>query len=83
MTREEIIRLAEKVYGEVSWNEAAIAHLETVVNLAVAAEREACAKVCDAKAKRNFNWGSEHADKYHAQADWAEGIAAAIRARGK
>ena len=50
---------------------------------AVAAEREACAKVCDAKAKRNFNWGSENADKYHAQADWAENIAVAIRARGE
>lgn len=44
-------------------------------------EREECAKVCDEKAKRNFNWGSENADRYHAQADWAEHCAAAIRAR--
>jgi hypothetical protein len=47
-----------------------------------AAEREACAKVCDEKATRNFPWGSENSEKYHAQADWAEHIAWAIRARG-
>lgn len=44
-------------------------------------EREACARVCDELAKRNFPWGSENADRYHAQADWAEKCAAAIRAR--
>ena len=46
-------------------------------------EREACAKVCDAKAERNFPWSSENADKYHAQADWANVCAEAIRARGQ
>ena len=48
-----------------------------------AAEREACARICDEKAKRNFNWGSENADRYHAQADWAVFCAASIRARSK
>lgn len=48
---------------------------------AVLMEREACAKVCDDKATRNFTWASENSDKYHAQADWAELCAAAIRAR--
>lgn len=46
-----------------------------------AAERAACAKVCDEKARRNFPWGSENSDMYHAQADWAAHCAAAIRAR--
>ncbi len=49
----------------------------------VLAEREACAKVCDEHAKRNYNWASENADIYHAQAHWAGRIAAAIRARGQ
>ena len=44
-------------------------------------EREACAKMCDEKAKRDFNWASENADKYHAQATWAELCAKAIRRR--
>ena len=51
--------------------------------LVAAAEREACAMVCDAKAERNFPWSSENADKYHAQADWANVCAEAIRARGE
>ena len=46
-------------------------------------EREQCAKLCDEKAKRDFNWASENADKYHAQASWAELCAKAIRARSK
>jgi len=50
---------------------------------AVHAEREACAKVCDEHAKRNYNWASENADIYHAQAHWAGRIADAIRARGQ
>lgn len=58
-------------------------YVKRKVERAVKAEREACAQICDAKAKRNFNWGSENADKYHAQADWAEHIAVAIRARGE
>jgi hypothetical protein len=75
MTREEIIRLAEKVYGEVSWSEEAISHLETVVNLAVAAEREACAKLTDAEA----DWWPGNIDGLYA----SRNIEAAIRARGK
>ncbi len=45
----------------------------------VAEERERAARVADEHAKRNFTWGSENSDRYHAQADWAERIAAAIR----
>ena len=46
---------------------------------AVAAERERCAQIADHHARRNYTWGSENSDKYHALADLAERIAAAIR----
>ena len=49
------------------------------LDAAVAAEREQCAKIADEHARRNYPWGSENTDRYHAQADWAERIAAAIR----
>ena len=55
--------------------------LERFAELIRADEREACAKLCDEKAKRDFNWASENADKYHAQASWAELCAKAIRRR--
>ena len=52
---------------------------QTALDAAVAAERERCAKVADEHARRNYPWGSENTDRYHAQADWAERIAAVIR----
>ena len=48
---------------------------------AVDEERETCAKIADEASKRNFPWGSENSDIYHAQANWAERIAKNIRAR--
>jgi hypothetical protein len=45
----------------------------------IAAERARCAKIADEHARRNYPWGSENTDKYHAQAHWAARIAAAIR----
>ena len=53
--------------------------LRTAIREAVAHERERCAKVADKHAERDFTWGSENSDRYHAQADWAASIAAAIR----
>lgn len=44
-----------------------------------AAERERCARVADEHTKRTFPWGSENAEIYHAQADWAAAIATSIR----
>ena len=41
---------------------------------------EAAAKCADQHARRNFPWASENSDIYHAQANWAELIAKAIRA---
>ena len=59
------------------------AHIQRRIDKAVKAERERCAKVADHHARRNYPWGSENTDIYHAQAHWAERIAAAIRAGGK
>lgn len=43
------------------------------------AATERAAKIADGYAKRDFPWASENSDTYHAQADWAQLIAAAIR----
>lgn len=48
----------------------------------VAAERERCAQIADEHARKRYNWGSENADIYHAQAHWAARIAEAIRKEG-
>lgn len=64
MTREEIIRLAEEakvmIAGDAAWR---------LCELVAAAEREACARVCESEGQR-------------IDAGWAS-CAAAIRARGK
>lgn len=56
------------------------AEVREYARLALAQERERCAQVCDNHAERNFPWGSENSDIYHAQAAWAERCAKAIRA---
>ena len=91
MDRDTIIRLAVEAKLVCNWDGGCASawveghdltpYLERFAALVAAAEREACAKVCDEKAKRNYNWASENADTYHAQSDWAELCAAAIRAR--
>jgi hypothetical protein len=89
MTREDIIRMAQEAgvrmdyifdAGTTRW--ILQPGLIRFAALVAEAEREACAKVCDEKAKRNFPWSSVNADRYHAQADWAYVCAKAIRARG-
>lgn len=49
------------------------------VACAVAALEEA-ANIASAMANRNYPWGSENSDVYHAQAHWAALIATKIRA---
>ena len=87
MTRNDIIRMAKESDATISLFNGQftmyVDELERFAALVAAHEREACAKVCDEKAKRNYNWASENADIYHAQAHWAGRIAAAIRARGQ
>jgi hypothetical protein len=44
MTKEEVLDMAEKVYGECNWHDSALAHLEQFAKLVAEHEREACAK---------------------------------------
>ena len=76
MTREDIIRLYEKANG---WSPAAYANtveeLERFAALVAAAEREACAKVCE---EQGESPALAPLEKYRASF-----IADAIRTRGK
>ena len=47
MTREELIEMAEKVYGKCDWHGDALSHLEQFAKLIAEKEREACAKACE------------------------------------
>ena len=78
----EPVRIDPKPYGHRSFVTMAYTadQMREYAAAAVAAERERCAQIADEAARRNFPWGSENSDKYHAQADWAEIIAAKIRA---
>jgi hypothetical protein len=67
MTRDDIIRLAREASSESDYDFPNISALERFANLVAAAEREACAKMCEA---------------YIAEMIGKE-MAAAIRARGK
>ena len=46
MTQDEIIDMATQVYGKCEWHESALLHLEALIKLAAAKEREECEKVC-------------------------------------
>ena len=73
MTQEDIIRMAREIYG----TEATEQEIRFAAIVA-AAEREACAKVCDAVAKKMDDEG-EGPTGYIA---WVTDCATAIRARG-
>jgi len=47
MTKDEIIKMAEKVYGKCDWHDSALSHLEQFAKLVTEREREACAKIVD------------------------------------
>jgi hypothetical protein len=47
MNREDIIRMARETYGPHEFSEAGLIHLGHFAALVAAAEREACAKVCE------------------------------------
>ena len=54
MNREDVIRIAKEVWGDDSgkpWHESALVHLEAFAMRVEAAEREACAKVCEVLSK--------------------------------
>ena len=74
MTADDIIRMAEQVYGRTDFHESALFHLTEFAKLVAAAEREACAKVCyDLMLKEN-PYGRWEGMKWCMEA---------IRARGK
>lgn len=54
-------------------------HLERFANLVAAAERDACAKVCDEKVDAEYATGKVD----HNEMGWTQACAAAIRARGQ
>jgi len=74
MDRDEIIRMAEEANGEPAWCggvDWTWDEVERFANLVAAAEREACAKVCDVLA-----------DKHTFEGGYANECAIAIRERG-
>ena len=77
MNSDDIIRMAKDsglVYGyPFTW-----ANLEAFAALVAAAEREACAKVCDEKVAAEYATGKVD----HNEMGWTQACAIAIRARG-
>ena len=70
MNREDIIRMAQEAGFRVNTTESLLEELERFAALVASAEREACAKVCDAFQARDV--GMQPAE-----------CAGAIRARGQ
>jgi len=52
MTRDDIILIAKAVYGPHEFSEHGLLHLEHFAALVAAAEREACAALCERFANR-------------------------------
>ncbi len=78
MTRDDIIRMAREA-GAGEWGDSvipAMMDIERFATLVAAAEREACAQVCEAERERLFEWGRG------LQVITADKLATAIRARG-
>ncbi len=74
MTRDDTIRMAKEASSEHDYDFPNIFALERFAALAAAAEREACAKVCDEVGML----GRDALGKF-----WTDKCAAAIRARGE
>jgi len=78
MTQDEILQTLRKVIAEsdnfTTWT-VSTPHLVELVKRSVEAEREACAKVCDARALEY--------DGFSAEQNASEKLAATIRARGQ
>ncbi len=79
MTRDDIIRLAKEASSESDYDFPNISALERFAALVAAAEREACAKVCDHMKNDIYNNSQEDTQPMaHAVANFC---AEAIRAR--
>ncbi len=90
MTQDDIIRMAREAGAQVAhhdlveyWNPT----LERFAALVAAAEREACAQVCDAEAKRAlWNWENDISGNkpfWNGAEQLTSGCADAIRARSQ
>ena len=79
MTNEELLEIAEKVYGECNWHDSALAHLEQFAKLVAEKEREACAEICDGF---YLTWINIQG-RYEYMGEGASECAGAIRARGQ
>ena len=87
--REDIIRWARKAgiletmgYGNPhmkAWQEDVVRELSHFAALVAAAEREACAKLCDEKVDAEYVTGKVD----HNEMGWTQACAIAIRARGQ
>ena len=77
MTRDDIIRMAREAELPLAWiSDTGViqwTQLDRFAALVAAAEREACAKVCDDKAKETFSGQCQV---------WGDYFARVIRARG-
>jgi len=87
MTRDDIIRMAREAGGGLSCIAEPLEHpwkfseseLMRFAVLVAAAEREACAKVCDEKVDAEYATGKVD----HNEMGWTQACAIAIRARGQ
>ena len=81
MAQEDIVKMARKAgiakygLGWTCWE----GQLEAFAALVAAAEREACAKVCDEKVDAEYKTGKVD----HNEMAWTQACAIAIRARGE
>jgi hypothetical protein len=83
MTREEIIRMAREAgFDPHDMSDDFTCNLEDIerfASLVAAAEREACAKVCDEKVDSEYATGKVD----HNEMAWTQACVIAIRARGE
>jgi len=84
MTREDIIRMAKEASGHDFTGPRTIEFAERFAALVAAAEREACAEICERR--KSLYWmefDKNACDENRAAAMASEECAAAIRARGE
>lgn len=80
MTQDEIIKMAREAGFTPSRDEWVFTEmLERFAVLVAAAEREACAQICDAKVDAEYATGKVD----HNEMGWAQSCAIDIRARGE
>lgn len=84
MNRDDVIRMFHEAGESAGWkpgigNALVINYLTHFAALVAAAEREACAKVCDEKVNAEYATGKVD----HNEMGWTQACAIAIRARGQ